>query len=84
MAVVEEDVAGDSDAECDLGGGRYGYLDWVVRLLVFGGYGYLDWGWFVGFGGYGYLDSGIGLGRAGFKFAGASIVFGWMSPDDSS
>ena len=69
MAVVEEDVAGDSDAECDLGGG---------------GYGYLDWGWFVGFGGYGYLDWGMGLGRAGFKFAGASIVFGWMSPDDSS
>jgi hypothetical protein len=26
----------------------------------------------------------MGLGRAGFNFAGASIVFGWMIPDDSS
>ena len=48
MAVVEEDVAGDADAEGDLGGWTYGYLDSVIGLgrigvvFVFGGYGYLD------------------------------------------
>ena len=70
MAVVEEDVAGDSDAEGYFGGGGYGYLDWLVLRGVFGGYGY--------------LDSGIGLGRAGLNFAGASIGFGLMITDDSS
>jgi hypothetical protein len=67
---VEEDIAGDSDAEGYFRGGGYGYLDSLVLRRVFGGYGY--------------LDSVIGLGRAGLIFAGASIVFGWMIPDDSS
>ena len=41
MAVVEEDVAGDADAEGYLGGWGYGYLDNGIELgragLIFAG-----------------------------------------------
>ena len=42
LAVVEEEVGGDADAEGDFAAGGYGYLDSVVWGFVFGTYGYLD------------------------------------------
>ena len=46
MAVVEEEIAGDSDAEGYLGCWGYGYLDWFGWYFVVGGPGYLDRGGF--------------------------------------
>jgi hypothetical protein len=63
LAIVEEEIAGDSDAEGYLGCWGYGYLDWFGWCLVVGGYGYLDCVGFV-VGTYGYLDWG-GLGAWG-------------------
>ena len=64
MAVVEEEIAGDSDAEGYLSCWGYGYLDWFGWYFVGGGYGYLDWfGWYFVVGGPGYLDRG-GFGLA--------------------
>jgi hypothetical protein len=60
LAVVEEEVAGDSDAEGDFGGGGYGYLDrgalvlrWMRVCLVGSGPVVA----FVSFGTPGYLDN---------------------------
>ena len=69
LAVVEEEVAGDSQAEGDFAAGGYGYLD---SAFVLGSSGYRDSGFVLGTPGY--LDSVVWWVVGG--------GFGWAVVDD--